>query len=246
MPCFQRQGVGALLLQTINLVCIFCPVLEQHVFVLQHCVPFVSILHLHCLPTYNPLQTFTIKSPRCCLQLSVNDSVCLDVTYEDPADDLQALRERLDLERCAVLPLVWAAAEVCMREALVAQAADAPAHQAHAGLSSGSRGVGTDLTAADVAKITAAQEVISALEPPKQARAAICALKISVHQVAAVWDCLLWAVALRGGVCSQDDVAELLQMRVMHRTLKAVAETSKDDGEAVPQNKVLAFSVDAL
>lgn len=145
-----------------------------------------------------------------------------------------------------MLPVAWAAAQKCVRAALIAQAAEASTSEACAGPSSGSRAVGADLTAADVAKITAAQGVIRALEPPEEARAAICALKISVHQVAAVWDCLLWAAAVRGGVCSQDDAAQVLQARVMHRTLQAVAESSKDDGQAVPENKARTFPSAAL
>jgi hypothetical protein len=46
----------------------------------------------------------------------------VDVTYEDPAEDLQALRERIDAERAAAVPDIWVAACDCLRGGLAATA----------------------------------------------------------------------------------------------------------------------------
>lgn len=61
----------------------------------------------------------------CALQMALTDDACVDVTYEDPAEALQALRERLDCERAAQHAdgALLAEAQACVRAALAAAAA---------------------------------------------------------------------------------------------------------------------------
>ena len=163
---------------------------------------------------------------RLCSQVTDEEPNCRDLTYEAPADDLQALRERLDLERTAPLALVWRAARSCVEAAATAAAA-AP--------------VADD----DVVAKAASSAVLDALTPPSEARTAIVALKISPQQVDCVWDALLWAAAVKGGgsgSVSQDAIAGMLEARVSHRCLASVCEQSKDDGRDCPANKVRAIS----
>jgi hypothetical protein len=42
------------------------------------------------------------------------DDAVADIAYEDPAEGLQALRERMDAERAAALPGVWQRAQTCV------------------------------------------------------------------------------------------------------------------------------------
>lgn len=160
----------------------------------------------------------------------------MDVTYEDPADGLQALRERLDLQRCAPVATVWDAARACVTAGCAANDA-CPAANA-ASTSSTARA----LSAEQATRLAESQAVVVALQPTSAAVDAIRALKISRHQVPVLWDCLLWAVALKERLCSQDRIVDLLQIRVIHRILLSVAESSKGSDQAVPDNKVHALT----
>jgi hypothetical protein len=155
----------------------------------------------------------------------------VDVTYEDPADDLQALRERLDVQRCAPLDPVWAAARACVVAGCAAYRACPAAHDSSASSASA-------LSMEHVTRLAKSQAVVVALRPPQAAVDAICMLKISRHQVPELWDCLLWAAAIKERLCSHDLIADLLQIRVIHRTLVSVGEASKGGNKAVPDNKV--------
>lgn len=70
------------------------------------------------------------------MQMALSDEKCVDVTYEDPAEELQALRERIDCERAVRHDggALLAAAQTGVRAALAAAqrgsgavAADPPA-----------------------------------------------------------------------------------------------------------------------
>ena len=55
------------------------------------------------------------------MQVAAADDACKDVTYEDPAEDLQALRECIDLERCAPVAAIWQPAQAAVAAALQAR-----------------------------------------------------------------------------------------------------------------------------
>ena len=59
--------------------------------------------------------------------MALADDACVDVTFEDPAEALQALRERLDCERAAQHAggALLAEAQACVRSALAAAVAGA-------------------------------------------------------------------------------------------------------------------------
>ena len=130
------------------------------------------------------LCSYAQHSCSCILQVAAEEAKCIDVTYEDPAEDLQAVRERLDLERTAPVATIWSAARTCARTAAAAAAA-AVANAAAAG-SSGAAGSNGSVEFASTKEVVAkagAAAVIAAMEPPPAAVEAIVGLKISRHQV---------------------------------------------------------------
>lgn len=56
------------------------------------------------------------------MQVAANDEACKDITYEDPAEGLQALREKIDVVRCAQVAPVWQAAQAAIAAAQQARA----------------------------------------------------------------------------------------------------------------------------
>jgi hypothetical protein len=56
-----------------------------------------------------------------------------DIAYEDAAEQLQALRERMDAEAAAAIPAVWETAQQCVRNACKAIANGGSAPQSRNG-----------------------------------------------------------------------------------------------------------------
>lgn len=73
--------------------------------------------------------------------MALEDEKCVDVTYEDPAEALQALRERMDCERAVAHGSgeLLEAAQACVRAALAAGSDAAAAGASGAGSSHGAR-----------------------------------------------------------------------------------------------------------
>lgn len=65
-----------------------------------------------------------------------------DVAYEDAAEPLQALRERMDAEAAAAIPEVWESAQQCVRNACQAIASGGSAQNGAA--TGGSGGAGAE------------------------------------------------------------------------------------------------------
>lgn len=58
-----------------------------------------------------------------------------DIAFEDAAEPLQALRERMDAEAAVAIPEVWDRAQECVRAACKAMASDGPEHTQPSGSS---------------------------------------------------------------------------------------------------------------
>eukprot|EP00892_Ulva_mutabilis_P001860 jgi/Ulvmu1/11675/UM008_0084.1 len=172
-------------------------------------------------------------------QMALANEKCVDVTYEDPAEELQALRERIDAERAVRHDggSVLRAAQACVRSAIAA------AETRGSASSGAAAGPSSSAAAAEDGEDGPSDAVVQALQPPAAVRAVLRKqLKIAAGQANLVWDILLWAGALREKVCSQDAIAELLQGRVMHRELVEVAENlakAPEAGSEIPENKVM-------
>lgn len=86
-----------------------------------------------------------VAMPRCgVVQMALENERCVDVTYEDPAEELQALRERMDCERAvrhdggALLQAAQECVRAAVTEAQQRSAAGGAAPSGGAGTSRGS------------------------------------------------------------------------------------------------------------
>ena len=150
-----------------------------------------------------------------------------DVSFEDAAEELQLLRERLDAERAIVtVPSAWLAAQAAMAKAMellnsLKAAAVTP----------------TVTVDADDGNDDSAPVVAALVAPPAMIAQMARELKIVAVQAMAVWEVLLWAAGCRGP-SSQDATTDVLQLFLVTKELEAFKGASNDKGESIPPNKV--------